>query len=146
MCWSHEHGPAGGDELNIIEAGANYGWPIVTEGRDYNGARISPFSDHEAQGFAAPVLGWTPSIAPAGLTVYDGDLFEDWTGDLFVTALAGTALHHIDLDAEGAVIGENRILLEDRPRLRQVASGPDGALWVLTDSEAGALLRITPAG
>lgn len=145
VIWSHEHGPAGGDELNRIQAGANYGWPIVTEGRDYNGARISPFEDHEAQGFTGPVLGWTPSIAPAGLAVYDGDLFEDWTGDLFVTALVGTALHHIDLDADGAVIGENRILLDGRPRLRQVASGPDGALWVLTDSAEGALLRFTPA-
>ncbi len=145
VIWSHEHGPAGGDELNRIEAGANYGWPIVTEGRDYNGARISPFTDHAEQGFAAPVLGWTPSIAPAGLAVYDGDLFADWTGDLFVAALAGQALHHIDLDADGAVIGENRLFLADRARIRQAASGPDGALWVLTDGDGGTLLRITPA-
>lgn len=145
VIWSHEHGPAGGDELNRIEAGANYGWPIVTEGRDYNGARISPFTDHDAQGFTAPVMGWTPSIAPAGLAVYDGDLFADWTGDLFVAALAGQALHHIDLDADGAVIGENRLFLAGRARIRQVANGPDGALWVLTDGEGGSLLRITPA-
>lgn len=144
IIWEHEHGPQGGDELNRIEAGANYGWPIVTEGLDYNGARISPFSDHGDQGFTAPVLGWTPSIAPSGLAVYTGDLFEDWQGDLFVTALAGAALHHIDLDEDGNVLGENRILLEGRPRLRHVVTGPDGALWVLTDAEDGSLLRLTP--
>ena len=144
VIWAHEHGPQGGDELNVIEAGANYGWPIVTEGKDYNGARISPFSDHEAQGFTPPVLGWTPSIAPSGLMAYQGDAFPDWTGDLFVTALAGQALHHIELDASGAVAGETRILLEDRPRLRQVAEGPDGAIWLLTDAEEGRVLRLTP--
>lgn len=145
VIWSHEHGPQGGDELNRIEAGANYGWPIVTEGVDYNGARISPFSDHESEGFAGPVLGWTPSIAPSGLMAYQGDLFEDWTGDLFVTALAGTALHRIELDASGEVVGESRILLDGRPRLRHVAEGPDGAIWVLTDEAEGRVLRLTPA-
>lgn len=144
LVWAHEHGPQGGDELNRIEPGANYGWPIVTEGRDYNGARISPFSDHEAQGFTAPVLTWTPSIAPSGLLAYQGDLFADWTGDLFITALAGTALHHIDLDANGAVLGENRILLDGRPRLRQAAEAPDGSIWVLTDEAEGRILRLTP--
>jgi len=145
IIWSHEHGPQGGDELNRIEAGANYGWPIVTEGVDYTGARISPFSDHEAEGFTAPVLGWTPSIAPSGLMAYQGGLFADWTGDLFVTALAGTALHRIELDPSGEVVGESRILLEGRPRLRHVAEGPDGAIWVLTDEAEGRVLRLTPA-
>ncbi len=146
IVWAHEHGPQGGDELNRIEAGANYGWPVVTEGVDYSGARITPFEDHEDRGFAPPVLGWTPSIAPSGLMVYQDDLFAEWTGDLFVTALAGQALHHVDLDAAGSVVAENRILLEGRPRLRQVAQGPDGAIWVLTDAEDGRVLRITPAG
>ena len=145
IIWAHEHGPQGGDELNRLEAGANYGWPIVTEGRDYNGARITPFSDHEAEGFTPPVLGWTPSIAPSGLMVYQGQRFSEWTGDLFVTALAGQALHHLELDASGAVLAENRILFEGRPRLRQVAEGPDGAIWVLTDAEDGRVLRLTPA-
>ena len=145
IIWAHEHGPQGGDELNRIEPGANYGWPIVTEGVDYNGARITPFDDHEARGFTAPVLGWTPSIAPSGLLAYQGDRFADWTGDLFVTALAGQALHHIDLDAAGNVVSQNRILLEGRPRLRQVAEGPDGAIWVLTDAEDGRILRLSPA-
>lgn len=145
IIWEHEHGPAGGDELNQLSPGDNYGWPIVTEGRDYNGARISPFEDHEEQGFTAPVWGWTPSIAPAGLAVYDDDLFADWTGDLFVAALAGTAIHHLDLDANGAVNAENRIFLEGRPRIRQIATGPDGALWVLTDGAEGKLVRLVPA-
>lgn len=145
IVWAHEHGPRGGDELNRIIAGANYGWPIVTEGADYTGARISPFTDHEARGFAAPVFGWTPSIAPSGLMVYQGDLFEDWTGDLFATALAGTALHHIDVSSDGAVIGETRVLFEGRPRLRQAAEGPNGAIWLLTDSAQGQVLRLTPA-
>lgn len=146
VIWAHEHGPQGGDELNRVEPGANYGWPVVTEGIDYNNAQITPFSDHEDQGFTPPVLGWTPSIAPSGLAVYDGDLFADWTGDLFVTGLAGQALHHIELDASGAVRAQNRILLEGRPRLRQVATGPDGAIWVLTDEAEGRVLRLTPPG
>ncbi len=144
IIWEHEHGPAGGDELNQLSPGDNYGWPIVTAGRDYNGARITPFEDHEEQGFTAPVWGWTPSIAPAGLAVYDGDLFADWTGDLFVAALAGTAIHHLDLDASGDVTAENRLFLDGRPRIRQVAAGPDGALWVLTDGAEGKLVRLVP--
>jgi glucose/arabinose dehydrogenase len=144
IIWEHEHGPQGGDELNQLMPGENYGWPIVTAGRDYNGARITPFEDHEAQGFTAPVWGWTPSIAPAGLAVYDGNLFADWTGDLFVAALAGTAIHHLDLDASGSVTAENRLFLDGRPRIRQVASGPDGALWVLTDGADGKLVRLVP--
>lgn len=144
ILWEHEHGPQGGDELNRLMPGDNYGWPIVTEGRDYNGARITPFEDHEEQGFTAPVWGWTPSIAPAGLAVYDGNLFADWTGDLFVAALAGTAIHHLDLDADGTVTAENRLFLEGRPRIRQVATGPDGALWVLTDGAEGKLVRLVP--
>ncbi|MEO1039907.1 MAG: PQQ-dependent sugar dehydrogenase [Pseudomonadota bacterium] len=141
--WSHEHGPAGGDELNLIRPGANYGWPIATAGLDYSGARISPFSDHE--GFEAPKAEWSPSIAPSGLAVYSGALFEGWAGDLFVTALAGEALHRIVLDEDGAVIGEELLLAERGERLRHVLEGPDGALYVLTDSDDGAILKLTPA-
>lgn len=146
VMWMHEHGPAGGDELNQVVPGANYGWPVVTDGIDYNGARITPLSDHEAHGFEPPRHGWTPSIAPGGLAWYSGALFEDWAGDLFVAALAGKALHHLQLDAEGRVVGEQRLLTERNARIRQVAEGPDGALYVLTDSrEDGKVLRLTPA-
>lgn len=145
LLWMHEHGPAGGDELNLVVPGANYGWPVVTDGIDYNGARITPLTDHEANGFEPPRHGWTPSIAPGGLAWYSGALFEDWAGDLFVAALSGKALHHLDLDADGQVIGEQRLLAERGARIRQVAEGPDGALYVLTDSrEDGKVLRITP--
>ena len=139
--WSHEHGPRGGDELNRIEPGSNYGWPIATFGTDYNFARISPFEAHD--GFAAPVHVWTPSIAPAGLAAYDGALFPDWRGDLFVAALAGQAIHRLDLDAAGAVVGEERLLTSESARVRHIAQGPDGALYALTDSEDGAVIRIT---
>jgi glucose/arabinose dehydrogenase len=145
LLWEHEHGPQGGDELNVITPGANYGWPIATDGIDYNGARISPITSHD--GFEAPRRVWVPSIAPGGMAWYSGTLFEGWTGDLFITALAGQALHHIQLDADGAVIGEERLLTELEARIRQVAEGPDGALYVLTDdAEDGKVLRITPAG
>ncbi|MFP4518611.1 MAG: PQQ-dependent sugar dehydrogenase [Oceanicaulis sp.] len=147
VLWTHEHGPEGGDELNVIVAGANYGWPVVTEGIDYNGARITPLTDHAANGFEPPAYGWTPSIAPGGLAWYSGAGVEDWAGDLFVAALSGRALHHLDLDAEGAVVGEQRLLTELEARIRQVAEGPDGALYVLTDGAGdGKVLRVTPTG
>jgi len=131
--WSHEHGPRGGDELNLLEPGVNYGWPVVTQGLDYSGARISPFS--ALPEFPAPAHVWTPSIAPSGLALHDGDLY--------VTALAGRALHRLELDADGAVARETRLLTERGERLRHVLSGPDGALWVLTDAPDGAILRLS---
>ena len=140
--WTHEHGPQGGDELNAISAGDNYGWPIATMGLDYNGARISPYFEHD--GFHAPDWVWTPSIAPAGLALYDGAQFADWQGDLLVTALAGQALHRLDLE-DGAVVGEYRLLSERGQRIRQVKTGPDGAIWLLAESLQGQVLRLTPA-
>ncbi|WP_440957952.1 PQQ-dependent sugar dehydrogenase [Oceanicaulis sp. LC35] len=140
--WTHEHGPQGGDELNAITPGDNYGWPIATMGLDYNGARISPYFEHD--GFHAPAWVWTPSIAPSGMALYEGDLFADWQGDLLVTALAGQALHRLDLEA-GAVVGEERLLHEREQRIRQVISGPDGAIWLLAESPDGQILRLTPS-
>lgn len=130
--WSHEHGPQGGDELNLIEPGVNYGWPVVSHGLDYTGARISPFETLPE--FPEPARVWTPSIAPSGLAIHDGDLY--------VTALAGQALHRLELDADGAVASETRLLAGRGERYRHVLSGPDGALWLLTDAEDGAILRV----
>lgn len=141
--WSHEHGPRGGDELNLIEGGHNYGWPIVTSGLDYSGARISPFTEHEGR-FTAPVREWLPnSIAPAGLAIYRGDVFPNWNGDLLIAALAGQALHRVVI-GDGQAVAEE-VLLNDRgQRIRDVRVGPDGLVYVLTDHANGALLRLSP--
>jgi glucose/arabinose dehydrogenase len=143
VLWLHEHGAKGGDELNLIERGANYGWPLATYGVDYSGARVSPFTEYE--GTKQPFKYWTPSIAPSGIAVYDGDLFADWRGDLLVGALAGTALHRIDMDG-GREAGEERYLVGER--VRDVRVGPDGAIYVATEDHDGApvgkILRLTP--
>lgn len=144
VLWEHEHGAKGGDEINIIEKGANYGWPLATYGVDYSGARVSPFTEYE--GTAQPFKYWTPSIAPSGLAVYEGDLFPDWRGDLLVGALAGEALHRIDLDGASEA-GEERYLIGER--VRDVRVGPDGAIYVTTEDHdgapAGKVLKLTPA-
>jgi glucose/arabinose dehydrogenase len=144
IVWQTEHGPRGGDEINVIEKGENYGWPIATYGVDYSGAQISPYTDYE--GTRQPAKHWTPSIGPSGLAVYRGDLFEGWTGDLLVGALALTALHRVDIE-DGAVVGEERYLVGER--VRDVRVGPDGAIYVTTEDHDGApvgkVLRLTPA-
>lgn len=140
--YSHEHGPKGGDELNLLQAGKNYGWPVATFGVDYTGARISPFS--EFAGTEPPLYVWTPSIAPAGMTLYRGALFPQWQGNIFVTALAGKSLHRLEL-ANGSVVNEEVMLKDLGHRLRDVRTGPDGALYLLTDSAEGRLLRLVPA-
>jgi aldose sugar dehydrogenase len=140
--WMHEHGPRGGDEINIPEAGKNYGWPVIGYGIDYNGAKI-----HEATakpGMEQPIKYWVPSIAPSGMAFYTGDLFPDWKGNLFVGALAAQML--VRLEVEGNRVGKEERLLHDlRERIRDVRSGPDGALWLLTDSSNGRVLRVVPA-
>ena len=135
-----EHGARGGDEINRIVAGANYGWPIVTGGIDYPFGRVTPFS--RQAGFAAPLLEWTPSIAPAGLAVYHGDLFPDWRGDLLVPALKGRAIHRV-LRNGGKIVGQQTLLAELNQRMRDVKVGPDGAIYVLTDGADASLLRLT---
>ena len=138
--WSSEMGPQGGDELNLIEAGANYGWPEVSDGSDYDGDDIP---DHaEGDGYAAPARSWNPSISPGSLMLYGGDLFEDWQGDAFLGALSGEALVRVDLD--GRTAGEAEVF-DMGARVRAVEEGPDGAIWVLEDEGAGRLLRLTPA-
>jgi glucose/arabinose dehydrogenase len=143
VLFESEHGPRGGDEINIIEKGANYGWPLATYGIDYNGARITPFTEYE--GTKQPFKYWTPSIGVSGLAVVSGDLFANWRGDLLVGGLAGRALHRIDLDGMKEV-GEERYLLGER--IRDVRMGPDGAIYVTSEDRdgdpVGKLMRITP--
>jgi len=135
-----EHGARGGDEINRIVAGANYGWPVVTAGIDYPFGRVTPFS--RLEGFEAPLLEWTPSIAPAGLAVYHGDDFPEWRGDLLVPALRGRAIHRVLRDG-GKIIGQQTLLTELNQRMRDVKVGPDGAVYVLTDGVDASLLRLT---
>jgi glucose/arabinose dehydrogenase len=139
--WSSEMGPEGGDELNLVEAGANYGWPEASDGSDYGGGEIP---DHaEGDGYAAPVRSWTPSISPGSLLIYSGEMFPDWQGDAFLGALSGEALVRVDLEEQRAADTEVYDLGE---RIRAVEQGPDGAIWLLEDEGAGRLLRLTPAG
>lgn len=142
LLWQHEHGPRGGDEINRIRPGENYGWPVATEGIDYSGARITPYT--EQPGMVDPLRVWTPSIAPAGLAVYRGEPFADWDGDLLVSALAARELRRVELDGD-AIVDEHVMLRELGERLRDVRVGPDGMIYVLTDAADGRLLRLTPA-
>ena len=139
--WEAEFGPRGGDEINIIRRGANYGWPVVSHGREYWGPRIS--RETAAQGIADPIHVWVPSVSPSGIAFYDGAAFPGWRGSLFVAALNEPGL--VRLSTEGdRVTGEER-LLTGLARMRQVAVGPDGRVYLLTDSPQGAVLRLDPA-
>ena len=137
--YANEHGSRGGDELNLIQAGHNYGWPEVTYSNEYWGPRISEVT--ERPDVTAPLVVWTPSKAPSGLTVYTGDRFPAWRGDLMSGALKFREIQRLDLD-EGKIAGIER--LEIGERVRDLRMGPDGELYVLTDEENGALLRIVP--
>ncbi|WP_265571312.1 PQQ-dependent sugar dehydrogenase [Sphingomicrobium nitratireducens] len=139
--WAIEMGPRGGDELNLIEAGKNYGWPEVSEGSEYSGIGI-PAHDTRP-GFVPPKAFWNPSLSPGGFTIYDGDLFEGWKGDAILGGLSGEALVRVDLDGDGATKLDRWDFGE---RLRAVIEGPDGALYILTDGNEGELLRLTPSG
>lgn len=140
--YEHEHGPKGGDEINIIEAGKNYGWPVITWGIDYSGARISPFTEYD--GMEQPLLHWTPSIAPCGFTIYRGSVFPEWDGDLFVGALAAKQVRRVDME-NGEVVGEEELFGELGKRIRDIATGSDGYLYLVTDGEDGSILRVEPA-
>ena len=140
--WLHEHGPRGGDELNRIEPGKNYGWPAITHGMDYSGAYVSPFT--EAAGMEQPVLHWTPSIAPAGFCEYTGHAFPDWQGNLFVAALAEKSVRRLVMK-NGQVQSQETMFTELEQRIREVRVGPDGYLYLLTDSDEGQVLRVLPA-
>lgn len=138
--WQHEHGPSGGDELNLIRPGLNYGWPEATHGREYFGPEIGP---PELPGMESPLTHWTPSIAPSGLAFYFGDKFPEWHGSLFMGSLSRTSLVRLELDGY-EVVGEERLLGELGHRIRDVRVGPDGLLYLLVDHELGGILRLEP--
>lgn len=147
--WNHENGPNGGDEINVVLHGRNYGWPLVSYGRDYPGSRIS---DHPTrEGMESPLVVWLPAIAVAGMAVYSGDRFPAWKGNVFVGSLRqggipGTGhLQRIVFNAKMEELRRESMLTELRQRIREVRQGPDGLLYLLTDDEDGALLRIEPA-
>lgn len=139
--WASEHGSRGGDEVNQIEGGENYGWPVATHSREYSGGLISP--EQSLPGMVDPEVIWTPSIAPSGLAVYTGDRVPEWQGDLFAGGLVTQNVHHIELDDSGSVLNEAMIPIGQR--VRDVRQGPDGLLYVLTDERNGQLIRLEPS-
>ena len=145
--WTHEHGPQGGDEINLPKPGANYGWPVITYGENYGGGKIGEGLTEKA-GMEQPLHYWTPSIAPSGMVFLDSDRYgKAWRGNLFVGSLKFGYLDRIELSAPfaGKVVRESRLLTEVGERIRDVRQGPDGLFYVLTDSEEGKLLRLLPA-
>jgi glucose/arabinose dehydrogenase len=143
--WAIEHGPAGGDELNLIAPGANYGWPVVSYGINYDGSPVSEGRyRHEENGFVEPVYYWDPVIAPGGMVFYDGAAFPDWEGDLLIGGLVAGGIVRLEMEAD-RVTGEERLLTE-LGRVRDVAVDADGSLLVITDLEDGALWRVAPSG
>ena len=142
--WTQEHGPRGGDEVNLIEAGANYGWPEISWGINYGGTPVGS-GLREKDGMAQPAHFWDPSIAPSGMTFYDGEAFPEWQGDLFVGALKFQLIARLEMEGD-RVVGEERLLEGELGRIRDVRTGPDGLLYILTDASNGALYRVAPEG
>ena len=140
--WTQSHGARGGDEVNIPEAGKNYGWPIISYGRNYIGTQIGEGT--EAPGYEQPIYYWDPSIAPSGMDFYEGDAVPAWKGNLFVGALKFETLVRLETDGE-KITGEERLFEGEFGRIRDVRSFHDGALWFLTDDSDGAIYRVTQA-
>ena len=141
--WAHEHGPQGGDEVNILAAGANFGWPVITYGANYgSGSKIGEGT--AKPGMIQPLFYWVPSIAPSGMTFYSGRNFPKWKGNLFVGALVQQLLMRVTLDGEKSV-DQERLFEKKLGRIRDVREGPDGNLYLLTDSDKGDLIRLEPA-
>jgi glucose/arabinose dehydrogenase len=141
--WMHEHGPRGGDELNIVQSGANYGWPVISFGEEYwRPVRVGE-GTHKP-GMRQPVYYWAPSIAPSGMTFYSGDRIPEWRGNLFIGSLKFELLVRLELDGE-QVVNEERLLIGTFGRIRDVREGPDGLLYLLTDERDGKLIRLEPA-
>lgn len=143
IVYAHEHGPRGGDELNIIEPGQNYGWPVITYGLDYSRAAITPFTHRPDM--EQPLTYWTPSIAPGGMALYSHELFPEWHNSLFVAALAEASVRRVPLSEAGVPGDEEILFTEIGQRMRDVRVGPEGVLYLLTDEPEGQLLRVTPA-
>jgi glucose/arabinose dehydrogenase len=139
--WTVEHGSRGGDEVNSPEAGKNYGWPVISYGVEYSGAKIGVGTAKD--GMEQPIYYWDPSIAPSGMAFYTGDLFPDWKGSLFVGALKGKHLARLQLDGE-KIVREEKLMEDVGDRIRDVEQGPDGAIYVLTDETKGRILKIVP--
>ena len=138
--WAHEHGPQGGDEINILTGGTNYGWPVITYGVNYgSGTKIG--EGVAKAGMAAPLYIWVPSIAPSGMAFYTGKNFPKWKGNLFVGALVKQSLVRLTLDGE-KIIKEERLFENKLGRIRDVRDGPDGNLYLLTDAADGELIRL----
>jgi glucose/arabinose dehydrogenase len=144
--WVSEHGPQGGDELNELVPGGNYGWPLASFGVDYGGTAIG--TTPLLPGMTPPKVFWVPGIFPSGLAFYTGSAFPAWTGDVFIGSMGRAASGHlvrVVFDGQGLEIGQEALLTELKQRIRDVRQGPDGALYVLTDEDPGALLKIEPA-
>lgn len=143
IVFEHEHGPRGGDEVNIIRRGANYGWPVATYGMDYSGATISPYTEYK--GMTQPIVHWVPSIAPSGLAIYRGPMFPEWQGDLLVGALIDRDVRRVMLSPDGKVLGQESLFSQVGERIRDVRVAPDGSVWLTTDDPAGKVLRVSRA-
>lgn len=139
--WVVEMGPKGGDELNLVQRGKDYGWPLIGYGEEYSGAPIHQAT--QAMDLEQPVYYWDPVISPSGLTIYSGALFPEWKGDFFIGGLSSTALVRL-MVRDDKVVGEERLLTDLRARIREVVQGPDGALYLLTDDTNGKLLKVSP--
>jgi len=143
VVWEAEMGPQGGDEVNVLLPGRNYGWPRVSMGRDYSG---EPYPYHgSTPGFEPPTIFWAPAIGISGMTFYTGDRFPKWKDSVFVGAMAYTHLERVVLNKKGQHTRREWLLVDLKQRIRDVREGPDGCLYLLTDSSHGALLRIEPA-
>lgn len=141
--WISEHGPRGGDELNVVKPGGNYGWPLVSHGVEYSGRPVGR-GFRSAPGLEDPVATWTPAIAPGGIAFYGSRTFPDWQGNLLVSGLRARAILRLELDGE-SVIHEERLIADEGQRIRDVAAGPDGVVYALTDDERdGRVLRLAP--
>ena len=138
--WATEHGPRGGDELNHVRKGLNYGWPVITYGRNYSGTKITDIT--EKAGMEQPALHWTPSIAVCGIAFYDGDVFPDWQNNLFVTSLKFSEVRRVILD--GTTVVDQEVLFEPGSRPRDIITGPDGYLYVAVETGPGRIVRLVP--